>query len=138
MIAIVAVDDNLGMMFNNRRQSKDVYLREHIIKMCENSTLWINDFTVKQFNTPLPSNIIVDNELMNNAGDDDYCFIENINLYDYKHKINQLIIFKWNTTYPYDVQLDIPLHEWKLISTDEFQGFSHKLITKEVWIKDEK
>ena len=30
---IICIDDNGGMMFNNRRQSRDMYLNEKLIKL---------------------------------------------------------------------------------------------------------
>ena len=42
MIAIVCIDDNGGMMFNNRRQSRDVILLEKIIEITKGSKLWLN------------------------------------------------------------------------------------------------
>ncbi len=33
MIVCVAVDDNRGMMFNNRRQSQDKILRKYLLNM---------------------------------------------------------------------------------------------------------
>ena len=34
MILIACVDDNLGMLFNNRRQSMDRVLRARLLKLC--------------------------------------------------------------------------------------------------------
>ena len=33
MIVITVIDDNMGMMFNNRRQSQDCILREQILAL---------------------------------------------------------------------------------------------------------
>ena len=131
MIVCVAVDDNNGMMFNQRRQSKDRILREQILKMSEDSTLWMNEFTKRQFNDCECNHIAVDNELLEKAGESDYCFIENLPLQEYENKIG-------NRVYPADRYFDISLDGWTLESTEEFEGFSHKLITKEVWGHGEK
>ena len=39
MTLIVCVDDNMGMLFNHRRQSKDVVVRERILKQAEGKHL---------------------------------------------------------------------------------------------------
>ena len=138
MIVCVVVDDNNGMMFNQRRQSKDRILREHILKMSEGSTLWMNEFTKRQFNGCEFQHVTVDNEFLEKTEELDYCFVEDLSLQEYENKISKLIIFKWNRVYPADRYFDISLEGWMLESTEEFEGSSHKLITKEVWVHGEK
>lgn len=138
MIVCVVLDDNNGMMFNKRRQSQDRILREHLLKMSEDSTLWINEFTKNQFDDCEFNHVIVDNELLEKSGESDYCFIEDLPLQEYENKISRLVIFKWNRVYPADKHFDISLTDWTLETTEEFEGSSHKLITKEVWIHGEK
>jgi len=123
------------MMFNNRRQSQDKLLREHIISMCSTSKLWINEYTKGQFEMPLPENVVVDEDFLDKAGEEDYCFVENMLLAGYEQSIRGIILFKWNRSYPADVYFDIrfPDQGWELISVDEFEGNSHKNITKEEW-----
>ena len=42
MKVISIVDDDYGIMFNNRRVSKDSVLNEHIIKMLDGGKLWLS------------------------------------------------------------------------------------------------
>lgn len=135
MIICVALDDNNGMFFNHRRQSQDGMLREHLLKECEGKTLWMNAYSSKQFVSPLPENVIVDENFLEKASKEDYCFVENILLKEYEDKITHIIVFRWNRTYPGDMYFDIPLVEgkWNILSSTEFEGSSHKLITKEVF-----
>lgn len=135
MILCVAVDDNMGMGFNNRRQSQDKLLRSHLIQEVQSHKLWINTYTARQFETPLPDNIIVDDEFLNKAEADDYCFVENLSVAKYESEIKKIILFKWNRVYPADTYFDIPLSEgkWSLSSVLEFEGNSHKKITREEW-----
>lgn len=42
MKVISIVDDNYGIMFNNRRVSKDSVLNKHIIKMLDGRKLWLS------------------------------------------------------------------------------------------------
>lgn len=135
MIVCAAIDDNLGMMFNNRRQSQDKILREHMIHMCSGSTLWMNEYSKSQFEAPLPEYVVADDDFLEKAGEDDYCFVENAPLASYEASIQKIILFRWNRAYPADTYFDIPLseHGWELISVAEFEGNSHKNITKEEW-----
>ena len=65
MTLIVCVDDNMGMLFNHRRQSKDVVVRERILKQAEGKHLWMNHYSAKQFDPEALIN--ADESYMNEA-----------------------------------------------------------------------
>lgn len=137
MKIIIAVDDDNGLLFNHRRQSKDSEMRKEIISICKNKTLWMNDYTSKQFDQ-IPENVKVSDTFLEDAGKDDYCFVEDREILPYAEKTDTLILFHWNRRYPSDLKLDfIPTeHQMILLDTREFQGSSHDKITMEVWGKD--
>ena len=139
LILYMVVDDKLGMMFNNRRQSKDSVLRKHIIEESSGGKLWMNTYTKNQFEMPLADSIIVDDKFLDKAQENDYCFVENVPVSEYEGKIKKIILFRWNKTYPADKYMDIVLdaEQWKQTSVSEFQGSSHEKITKEIWEKKE-
>ena len=76
MIAIVTIDDNNGMMFNKRRQSKDIRLIERILDIAGTNRIWVSEYSSQLFDTS-KDNIIVDNSYTE-AQAQDYCFVENI------------------------------------------------------------
>lgn len=137
MKIIVAVDDNFGMMFNHRRQSQDKILREKIIEISKNSVLWMNEYSFKQFaeNT---GNIKVSESFLDEAGEDDYCFVEDKDVSNCSLQIKEMIIFKWNRKYPGDLFLEyLPEKQgMKCNRTEELQGNSHDKITMELWGND--
>lgn len=49
MKVISIVDDDYGIMFNNRRVSKDSVLNEHIIKMLDGGKLWLSLYSKQLF-----------------------------------------------------------------------------------------
>lgn len=132
MNLIVVVDEGNGMMFNHRRQSQDAVLREHILKMAESTSLWMNAYTRKQFGG-IPSYVHISEEPMDKAGTGEFCFIEDLEASAYIEKIEHLIVFRWNRRYPGDFQFGIVLDGWKLMKTYEFEGKSHEKITGEVY-----
>ena len=140
MIVCVALDDNNGMMFNGRRQTKDRVLRECLLKECGSETLWMNAYSGKQFDVPLAENIVIDENFLDKALGDEYCFVEDASLKEHLHKINGIIVFRWNRVYPADKYFDICLTDktWSKVSVTDFQGYSHNIITKEVWKRYEK
>lgn len=138
MIICVVVDDNMGMTFNHRRQSKDKTLRKYILQMVNHQKLWMNTYTAKQFGTSLTDNVIIDDDFLEKAGDDDFCFVENVSLLDYQERVHTVFLFKWNRVYPADTYFDMMLSEpdWHCASISEFEGNSHEKITREEWHRD--
>ena len=132
MILIVAVDEDKGMMFNRRRQSKDRVLRERILSLAKGGKLWMNAYTRRQFPEDAQGEIIVDEKFLEKAGFGDYCFLENIPASPYEDRIEKIILFWWNRKYPSDTWFDIDLEGggWKLSETREFSGSSHEKITE--------
>ena len=134
MKVIVCIDDNRGMLFNKRRQSKDRRVLEDIAKMTEK--VRINAFSEKLFTeteTVPAIQVTVDEQFLERATEGEYCFVENVLLTPYEDKIEEMIIYHWNRKYPADVKLDIELKKWKKQSKEEFAGFSHEKITKEIY-----
>lgn len=138
MILCIAIDDNMGILFNNRRQSKDKELRKYLLNEIANNRLWISSYTATQFENPLPNNIIVDDDFLNKAKENDYCFIEKgLNIKQIE-KAKKIIFFKWNRVYPADVYFDSSLLDngWRLLVINNFKGNSHEQITKEEWLNE--
>lgn len=133
MNVIVCVDDSLGMLFNNRRQSRDSVLINRVIDMCDKSRLWIGEFSRSLFSTFDCPIMIINDNFLNVAGAGDFCFVENVHLTPFVDKIERLIVFKWNRDYPSDFSLDVDLSEWSLVSSNDFKGSSHEEITMEVY-----
>lgn len=139
MILCVAVDDKMGMTFNRRRQSKDALLRKKLLEISKGHRLYMNNYSAKQFENVSDYNIVVDDEMLDKACDEDFCFVENLPLKGYEQLINKMFIFRWNRMYPADMFFDISLDDnnWILDSAIEFEGNSHKNITMEEWIRYE-
>lgn len=135
MKVIVCVDDTMGMMFNKRRQSKDAVLRQKILSELNGAKLWMNAYSKKQFEEDSEEAVCVDEDFLKKAGENDYCFVENVEISNWEEMICEIILYKWNRRYPSDKKFRISLDNWKLNSTEEFAGSSHEKITKEVYIK---
>lgn len=132
MIAIVCLDENNGMFFNERRQSKDRYVIRDIVHMVENNTLYINEYSKELFENT-PANIQISEDYFNQVSDNEYCFIEN-QIVDIL-KAKKVVVYRWDKVYPADYKL--PLRQYKLVSKLEFQGYSHDKIVKEVYERNE-
>ncbi len=133
MIAVICIDDNNGMLFNNRRQSRDKILTEDLIKSAKGTRILINEFSKSLF-VDFEKLVNVSDTFLNDANENDICFIENVDLTEFEDKINKLTIYKWNRVYPSDFYFNLDLSKYKLTETTDFKGNSHDKITKEVYI----
>ena len=137
MKIIVCVDDHNGMMFNKRRQSRDSVLIQDVINSTTGGHLLIAPYSKILFQDCVEGTYVISDSLLDDALSDDCCFIENKSLLPYSDRIDELIIYRWNRTYPADMHLDIDPEalSLKLVSTTEFAGNSHEKITKELYKK---
>lgn len=132
MNIIVCLDDNLGMLFDKRRQSRDRRVLEDIKKFT--NEVLISSFSENLF-SEFSCKTIVDDRFLEKAPHNAYCFVEADKVSPYINKVEQIIVYKWNRKYPSDFKFDVSLESWKMIEQKEFVGFSHEKITKEVYVK---
>lgn len=135
MIVIVCVDNNLGMLFNNRRLSQDKTVTDKVLDLSKQSKLWMNHYSYALFDKVASKNLNVDEDFLSKAARGDFCFIEDKKIKTHEKLIEKIILIKWNRDYPADFKLDIDLSSWNLIDMTEFIGNSHKTITMEVYTR---
>ena len=122
MIIILCLDNNNGMMFNDRRQSQDRGLREYIAEMTKGEKVYMNAYTEKlyeEINDP-----VVCEDFLHKAGKGETCIVD---------QIEEIVIFCWNKVYPSDQVLDVDLEEWKLAEEEQIEGSTHE-ITKQIYL----
>lgn len=129
-----AIDDRGGMMFNDRRVSKDSVLREEVLGLARSVgglvrvrpyslTQFAEDDSVQAFDAP-----------WNDAQAGDIVFIEDVDPATVPG-ITKVTLFRWNRTYPYDLASTFDFDGFELTETKEFGGSSHERITEETWVK---
>ena len=133
MKVIICVDDGGGLMFNNRRQSRDRAVIEDILKLTDGKNLYVNQYSAKLFDGA--ANICVSANPMKAAQSGDYCFVENISAAEYSDKIEEAIVYNWNRMYPSDFKADFDYKKMTLKDSVDFEGSSHSKITREVYVK---
>ena len=122
MIIILCLDNNNGMMFNDRRQSQDRGLREYIAEMTKGEKVYMNAYTEKLYE-----------DFLHKAGKGETCIVENLPLKPVIDQIEEIVIFRWNKVYPSDQVLDVDLEEWKLAEEEQIEGSTHE-ITKQIYL----
>ena len=129
----VCLDDQNGMLFGGRRQSKDRCLRQRLLELAQPNMLWMNEFSAKQF---APTDAIrVAEDFLEVAPQEDWCFVENVDILPYKEQIRYIAVYRWNRLYPSDTKFPVEAfcQSWQQISTRTFPGHSHDEITEEIY-----
>lgn len=133
MTIYVCLDDKNGMLFNNRRQSRDAAVLEDIRSGIP-GLLTIDPFSEKLIRSAGIPYVLVPEDPASLSADADF-FLEN--RVDIVPMASKVVIYRWNRHYPADTHWDIDLVAcgFSLWETSEFAGKSHEKITKEVYTK---
>lgn len=133
MDVIVCLDDRRGMLFHGRRQSRDRRVIADILARLGDRRLRIGPCSAELFAGQTGA-AAVSGRFLEEAGAEDVCFVEDQALAPWQDQIGRLTIYWWNRHYPSDRKLDLRLEEgWQLCSREEFPGYSHQTITREVY-----
>lgn len=131
MKVIICLDDSNGYAFNQRRQSQDRIQREKMLEKIKGCVLYMSPYSAHLFEGV--ENIVVSENYLDEAGENDYCFVELEDLSSYVTQMNEIIIYRWNRAYPHDRYFPLDLTSYQLIQTAEFAGSSHEKITEEIY-----
>ncbi len=136
MIAVVCVDDHGGMMFNGRRVSRDRAVYSDLSNTFKGKSIYMCEYSRSLFAGSYAPITVCDG-FLDVAGEGDICFVENRSLAPYKDKLDGVVIYRWNRSYPFDFcfDLDIAKMSLKLQSLEDITGYSHEKITKEIYVR---
>ena len=137
MKLLICVEDNGGTMFNGRRLSMDLTVREKILEASRGRRLLMSHYSRKQFDgmeTGSVTEILADDDFLSKAQPGDACFLEGQDPAAVFGDVTELVLFRWNRRYPADQYFDKGLLKGlSLKRTAEFPGSSHETITMEVY-----
>lgn len=134
MRIVVCLDENGGMLFNNRRQSRDIAVLSDVVAELNGKKLYISPFSASLFES-FGESVVVDSNFLENTKADDICFVENCSLAQISDKITVMTVYNWNRKYPADFVCDIDFSAFSLASESEFEGKSHSKITKRIFLR---
>lgn len=132
MRIIVCVEDRNGMLFNNRRVSKDQAVISDIAGYTKR--IMVHPFSEKLFDD-VDMDVCAEEFFLRHAQQGAYCFVENQKLSPYADKIEAIILYRWNRRYPADFFFDFNLEAWEISEQTEMEGKSHEKITKEIYVR---
>lgn len=130
MHIIVCVDNNSGMMFGGRRQSRDSILLEDVFSC-------LSDTGVAVF--PYSENLFTGYENVKTAESFDEVgeravFVEEPSRLD-GIAADKITVYCWNRDYPADEFFTFDLSCFEISEISAFAGNSHEKITKTVYVK---
>jgi len=136
MKIIVCLDDRNGMLFNRRRLSRDQSVYQQMITQIRGARLWVSNYSFALF-SECGGHICVNDTFTALAAQEDYCFVEDPDDLPAVDAVEELIIYRWNRTYPADVKfpLDRFTKTLRLSKCADFPGKSHDRITQEVYVR---
>lgn len=134
MTLIVCADDKNGVGFHNRRQSKDRTVIQNMLDMVGEKKLYVKPYSAPLFEGYKKAEIT--EHPRQTAGEEDYIFLEKESIDFAKEKAVNIIVYRWNRVYPSDVFLKIS-EDFILCKKEEWNGFSHEKITKEIYVRTE-
>ena len=133
MNVIICLDDNNGMLFNNRRQSRDKALLSDAFGNLQGEKLYITSFSEKLMAEYCDKVTLCEDASALQSGQ--WFFCENVDLTSFTDKIEMLVVYKWNRVYPADFNCNLDFSLFNLKSESEFEGNSHPVITKQTFAK---
>lgn len=128
MKIILCLDDNNGMLFNNRRQSRDSVLTDDIFNDLKGERLNILPFSQQLFSS-YESNV----NIVSDVEADGVYFIENLDITPFLEDIDEIIVYRWNRVYPSDFSCNADFSQFTVKSEAELQGSSHEKISKIIY-----
>lgn len=131
MKLIAAIEDRGGMLFNHRRCSRDRVLNQWITNLVGEKTLWVHPYSLDLF-----PDARTDENFLDKAGEDDFCFVEDCSVKVFADRVSELYLCHWNRRYPADFFFDLPMGPMLLKKEEEFVGSSHDKITVEQWKRE--
>lgn len=133
MKLIVCVDDNLGMMFNHRRQSQDAAVRADMLCMTGEQKLYVSPYTAGQFTETEQERLHISEKFLQEAGYGEYCFVEDPALLSEELMTEELVLYCWNRSYPADGYFTLVWSDDMLTAHENIVGTSHPQMWKKVY-----
>lgn len=132
MKLIVCIDDHNGILFNNRRVSRDAVLCENVMQLLKDNILYLDEYSSKLFES-YADRICVKELQKGSIGAEEYYFFEKGDISALEEEIVECILYRWNRAYPADTFLDMKGEGYEMAEQMEFAGSSHSRITREIW-----
>lgn len=130
MVLIACVDDNNGLLFNNRRLSSDINVVKDI--SLKYDKIICSDYSYDLLKREKFSILNNNDDLVKKTNVEGIYFIEDV-IPENLELFNKIILYCWNRNYPSDLKLNINFDLFELQETINIDGNSHDIITKTIY-----
>lgn len=134
MTLILCIDDNCGIAFCGKRQSRDRVVLEDIRRTSEGGRLWVSPYTQAVFREygleEIMPQLHTDAAPEERAQTGDYLFWEAGTKLPAEEKIERMVLYVWGRSYPATETFQLPNGAWACESIEALQGNSHPEIMK--------
>lgn len=133
MSVFICVDEKMGLLFREKRLSRDRQVIHDIVEIAH-SPIYIESYSAVLFNG-LCDDFVIKECLEPQLTKNYCCFLENMQINNFIHSADEVIIYSWNRIYPSDFFLDVDFikYNFKNVSTHDFKGHSHDKITRRIF-----
>lgn len=132
MTICICVDDNMGILFNRRRVSRDGELISRLTKKFENRKIFIKEYSLPLF-TDHKDRVCIFEDITTLC-EDAVCFLEE-GIERIPDNTDRIITYHWNRKYPSDTYFYIDEEKFGCVCESEFKGSSHDKISERTWIR---
>lgn len=129
MTTAITLEDRNGRSFWGKRLSSDREILRKLITMSR--TVYTDKYSYAHIPDGENGNFIIADK--NKVLESDSLYWTEIG--DIPEETDQLIVFRWNRNYGADRFYNPLDHGWKMISSEDFPGYSHDKITMETYRK---
>ena len=135
MKLIYCLDKKKGLSLFGKRLSRDEVLYAYLVKTAQGAPFWMNTYSAGL--VPEFEGKQVDDAFLQKAGEEDWCFVENIPCRGEMAK--EIILCHWNRQYPADVFFteDLKALGFARVLKEDLVGKSHDKITVEHYRRKE-
>lgn len=134
-MVIVACIDKLGnIALNTNGQINHLIFLVRLKMISNEALLYMSYNSYLQFGCyPM---IMIDDNFLDIAGEDSYCFVEDTDITPYIDRIDKIILYKWNKKFSSKLKFDNSiLNKFNIVSQKSFYGDHFLKISEEVYEK---
>ncbi len=153
MKLIICTDTRFGYSFNQRRQSSDREVHQHMAGQLLKAEVpvsanyyttrsllrnreFIPDAFFERLLLPAKEDDAPSDFLFTAARDEIYAYVENVSLIGYYHLIDEILLYIWDKRYPADLMFPASLlSAFQLKEEETFPGHSHEEIIFRHYVK---
>lgn len=135
---IAICDANNAIAFNHRRLSRDRILTEDLQKRTNGSALQMDSYSYKQYGQAKDI-VLEEDELLTEASkkekgpENQWFLLERKIPQEAIEQMDEILLYRFDRRYPGDAFIRIDPEQFELKEKEEFEGFSHEKITREIW-----